>query len=464
MRTPAPAGARTFVRRSRLAAPASEVFQWHARPGAFERLTPPWEHVRVVEKHGGIEDGARLVMRLGPGGIGPRWVADHVDYVPDRQFRDVQTSGPFAFWEHTHRFEAAGADACWLEDDITYCLPGGVLGSLAGEAFTRRKLQRMFDYRHRVTADDVAAHARARAAGPLRILVTGAGGLIGSALVPYLTTGGHAVVRLGRAAGGADAVHWDPAAGTIDRAALEGVDAVVHLAGESVAGGRWTAEKKARIRDSRVDGTRLLADALAGLARPPKVLVSASAIGIYGDRGADVVREDSPPGAGFLADVCRAWEGATAAATARGIRVVHLRLGVVLSAAGGALATMLPPFMLGVGGPVGDGRQFLSWIALDDVLDAILFALTTPTVTGPVNAVAPRPVTNADFATTLGRVLGRPAFVPFPAAAVRLLFGEMGEALLLASTRVEPARLAAAGFSFRHAELEPALRHLLGRT
>lgn len=462
MRPPAPAGPRTFVRRSRIAAPASEVFRWHARPGAFERLTPPWEYVRVVEKRGGIEDGARLVMRLGPGGIGPRWVADHVDYVPDRQFRDVQTSGPFAFWEHTHRFEAAGADACLLEDHIAYGLPGGLLGSLAGDAFTRRKLQRMFDYRHRITAGDVAAHARARAAGPMRILVTGASGLIGSALVPYLTTGGHTVVRLGRAAG--DAVHWDPAQGTIDRAALEGVDAVVHLAGESVAGGRWTAEKKARIRDSRVDGTRLLVDALTGLARPPKVLVSASAIGLYGDRGADLVCEDSPQGTGFLAEVCRAWEAATAPATARGIRVVHLRLGVVLSAAGGALATMLPPFMLGVGGPVGSGSQYLSWIALDDVLDAILFALTTPTVTGPVNAVAPGPVTNADFATTLGRVLGRPAFVPFPAAAVRLLLGEMGEALLLASTRVEPASLAAAGFSFRHPEIEPALRHLLGRT
>ncbi len=464
MRTPVPPGARTFVRRSRLAAPAPEVFRWHARPGAFERLTPPWEYVRVVEKHGGIEDGARLVMRLGPGGIGPLWVADHVDYVADEQFRDVQTSGPFAFWEHTHRFEPAGADASWLEDRIAYVLPGGALGSVAGEAFTRRKLQRMFDYRHRVTAGDVAAHARARAAGPMRILVTGASGLIGSALVPYLTTGGHTVVRLGRRGRDADAIQWDPAAGSIDRAALEGFDAVVHLAGESVSGGRWTTEKKARIRASRSDGTRVLVDALTGLPRPPKVLVSASAIGIYGDRGGDVVREDSPPGAGFLADVCKEWEAATAPATARGIRVVNLRLGVVLSAAGGALATMLPPFLLGVGGPVGGGSQFSSWIALDDVLDAILFALTTPALTGPVNAVTPHPVTNGDFAATLARVLGRPALIPFPAAAVRLLLGEMGDELLLASTRVEPGRLTAAGFSFRYPDLAPALRHLLGRS
>jgi hypothetical protein len=237
----------------------------------------------------------------------------------------------------------------------------------------------------------------------------------------------------------------------------------VHLAGETVSGGCWTTEKKARIRDSRSDGTRVLVAALSGLEQPPKVLVSASAIGIYGDRGAEMLREDSPPGAGFLADVCKAWEAATAPATAHGIRVVNLRLGVVLSAAGGALATMLTPFRLGVGGPVGDGSQSLSWIALDDVLDAVLFALTTPTLAGPVNAVAPHPVTNRDFATSLARVLGRPAIIPFPAAAVRLLFGEMGDALLLASTRVEPGRLTAAGFRFRYPDLEPALRHLLGR-
>jgi len=294
-------------------------------------------------------------------------------------------------------------------------------------------------------------------------LVAGASGLIGSALVPYLTTGGHTVVRLGRSGRGADTIMWDPAAGSIDRAALEGFDAVVHLAGETVSGGRWTTEKKARIRDSRSDGTRVLVEALTGLERPPKVLVSASAIGIYGDRGSELLREDSPSAAGFLADVCKAWEAATAPAAAHGIRVVNLRFGVVLSAAGGALATMLTPFMLGVGGPVGDGSQFMSWIALDDVLDAVLFALTTPTLTGPVNAVAPHSGTNRDFATSLARVLGRPAIIPFPAAAVRLLFGEMGDELLLASTRVDPGRLTAAGFRFRYPELEPALRHLLGR-
>ena len=297
----------------------------------------------------------------------------------------------------------------------------------------------------------------------MKILVTGASGLIGSALVPFLTTGGHDVVRLSRGRTGGGTVSWNPDAGTIDRAGLEGLDAVVHLAGENISTGRWTAEKKARIRDSRVAGTRLLSETLASLSRPPKVMVAASAIGFYGHRGRDVVDEDSAPGAGFLADVCKEWEAATAPAAAAGIRVVTMRFGVILSGSGGALASMLTPFKLGAGGPIGGGEQYMSWIAIDDAADAVLFALTTPSLSGPVNAVAPNPVPNAEFARTLGAVLSRPAILPMPAFAVRLLFGEMGDELLLSSTRVEPHRLQTAGFSFRFPQLEPALRYLLGR-
>ena len=305
---------------------------------------------------GGIEDGARLVMRMGRGGIGPRWIADHVDFIDGVQFRDVQTAGPFAWWEHTHRVEPDGAEACWLDDHIEYVLPGGAAGALLGGGFTRAKLRRMFDYRHRVTAGDVAAHARIRGQQAMRILVTGSSGLVGSALVPYLTTGGHEVVRLvrtGRKRAGT--ITWDPAAGKLDRAFLEGFDAVVHLAGESITG-RWTTDRKARIHDSRVDGTHLLVEALGALQRPPKVLVAASAIGFYGHRGRDVVAEDSAPGAGFLADVCREWEAEAQVAVAHGLRVVSLRLGIVLSAAGGALAAMLTPFKLGAGGAEHDAE------------------------------------------------------------------------------------------------------------
>ena len=300
------------------------------------------------------------------------------------------------------------------------------------------------------------------------VAVTGASGLVGSALVPALTSTGHRVLRLVRGAGGAPAAgepiaRWDPESGALEASALAGVDALVHLAGESVASGRWTESKKRRIRSSRVDATRRLAGALARLERPPRVLVTASAVGYYGDRGSELLREESAPGAGFLAEVCREWEAATEPAAHAGIRVVRLRIGMALSRRGGALATMLTPFRLGAGGPVGGGAQWVSWIALDDLVRAIRHALTTDTLAGPVNAVAPEPVTNRELARTLGRVLGRPALLPLPAVALRLLFGQMADELLLASARVEPARLRATGFTFRHATLEGALRHELGR-
>jgi uncharacterized protein (TIGR01777 family) len=246
-------------------------------------------------------------------------------------------------------------------------------------------------------------------------------------------------------------------------AALTGVQAAVHLAGESIAGARWSADTKRRIRDSRVLGTRLLAESLARLSPRPRVLVSASAVGIYGDRGDELLDEGSPTGSGFLAEVGKEWEAATAPAADAGIRVVHLRFGIVLAREGGALPRMVRPFRLGAGGPIGNGRQWMSWIALADAVGAVLEVLGNQGASGPVNAVAPQPLRNADFAAGLGAALHRPALIPAPAFALRLLFGEMADAALLASQRVKPARLGALGFRFRYPTLAEALRAILGR-
>ena len=299
----------------------------------------------------------------------------------------------------------------------------------------------------------------------MRILVTGASGLIGRALVPFLTTKGHRLLRLVRsdAASGPDNVSWSPTTGTLDLAALRDLEAVIHLAGENIFG-LWTARKKARIRDSRAKPTRLLCESLAQLSPPPRVFACASAVGYYGDRGAEVLREESPPGNSFLAEVCREWEAATQVASDCGIRVVNLRFGIILTPAGGALATMLLPFRLGLGGRFGSGRQFMSWISLDDVLEVVRYAIATEALRGPVNVVAPNPVTNLEFTRTLGRVLSRPILFPVPAFAAHLALGEMADELLLASACAEPARLLATGFRFRFPELEGALRHLLSKT
>jgi hypothetical protein len=298
----------------------------------------------------------------------------------------------------------------------------------------------------------------------MRILLTGSSGLIGQALLSFLTADGHKVVSLTRSQTHASGRHilWDPAAGTIDADDLEDFDAVVHLAGESIVG-RWTAEKKARILESRVKGTRLLCESLAHLRSRPIVLVSASAIGFYGDRGDRVLDEESPAGSLFLSEVAKAWEAATEPARRNGIRVVNLRIGFVLSQAGGGLAAMLLPFKLGVGGRVGSGRQYLSWIAIDDVVGAISHAILSDALRGPVNAVAPHPVTNREFTKTLGRVLWRPTIFPLPVFAAHLVMGEMANELLLASTRVEPKRLLASGYEFRFPQLQGALRHVLGK-
>ena len=450
-----------FVRRVRLPVPVEEAFAWHERRGALERLIPPWEPVEILESSQGVGEGqvvgegqrVKLRSRVGP--LPVVWVVEHRDYKPGRQFRDVALCGPFSYWDHLHAFEPEGPSDCILEDRIEYRIPAGVLGRTLAAGHVERQLQRMFRYRHDTTLADLKMHAAWADWPRLRVAVSGSHGLVGSALVPVLTTGGHEVVRLRRRQSDNHvAVHGTDGA--------EGTDAVVHLAGENIAAGRWSPSQKRQLRDSRVEVTRTLCENLARLAQPPRTLVCASAIGFYGNQGDEWVDEQSPSGEGFLAEVCQQWEAACAPARDAGIRVVNLRFGAVLSPRGGALAKMVTPFRLGLGGRVGDGRQYVSWISIDDAVGTIHHAVMNDQVAGPVNAVAPNPATNQEFTRTLAAVVRRPALVPVPATAARLALGEMADGLLFCSTRVRPLRLDESGYRFRHVQLEHALRHVLG--
>jgi uncharacterized protein len=438
-------------------APRADVFAWHARPGAFNRLSPPWQPMRVVSEASSLKDG-RATLAL-PGGL--RWVAEHQadSYDPPRRFVDTIGSDGLASlpariavrWRHTHEFEDIGGDRTRVIDRVETPVPASAL-------------RPMFVYRHRQLADDLAAHQLAAQHGlaPATVAVTGSSGLVGAALAAFLTTGGHRVIRLvRRTAQGNDERQWDP--DDPDPELLAGVDAVIHLAGASIAG-RFTDNHRSAIRDSRIGPTLRLAE-LARTAAGPTVLISASAIGYYGyDRGDETLTEDSDRGDGFLADVVAEWEDATAPAEQAGVRVVRVRTGIVQSPRGGTLRLMRPLFSAGLGGRLGSGQQWLSWIGIDDLVDVYHRALWDTALSGAVNAVAPQPVRNTEYTRTLARVLHRPAVLPVPPLGPRLLLGGQGaRELACASQRVIPGRLNQSGHRFRQPDLDTALRHLLGR-
>ena len=455
--------ASTFERQLNLPGISTEAFAWHERLGAINRLIPPWENIDVVKTGDGVRNGSivELAQRLGPFKL--KWVMKHHGYTEGRLFRDSQVSGPFATWEHLHEFIQKNDGNNVLTDKIQYEIPGGRIGEFFGGKFINNKLQSMFAYRHNTTRDDLTAHAKHQKVGKLHVAVSGASGLVGTTLVPMLTTGGHVVTKLIRRKSSEGEATWDPQT-KFDASSLNGIDAVVHLAGENIAASRWSPKVKEKISVSRVRGTRILCQGLAKMKTPPKVLVCASAIGFYGDRGDEYLNEESAAGSGFLADVAKQWEAATQPVRDAGVRVVNLRFGMILSPKNGALKKMLLPFNLGGGGRVGSGKQFWSWISIDDAAGAVHHSLMTDSLSGPVNAVAPNPVTNKEFTKTLGRVLNRPTIVPIPPFAARLALGELADALLLASTRVEPKKLSKSSYDFRQPTLESALRHLLGRT
>ncbi|MBL8823531.1 MAG: TIGR01777 family oxidoreductase [Planctomycetia bacterium] len=451
-----------------LPVPVSEAFAWHQRPGAFLRMVPPWENVQLQQSDQSLTDGSKVVLRVPLlGSIKKTWVAEHFNFMQDQQFCDRQLTGPFGRFEHRHLFETVSANACRLTDRIEFQAPMGVLGKLAHPMITRR-LQSTFAYRHRVLLSDLKRHHEFIGQPRKTIAVTGSTGLIGTVLCAFLNTGGHHVIRLVRREprqpfyDGSTTARWNPERNEIDASSLEGVDAVIHLAGEGIANKRWNAARKEQIINSRVQSTKLLSTTLAGLNKPPAVFFSASAIGYYAPSGDQPLTESEPPGTGFLSEVCVAWEKATQAAEQAGIRTVHGRVGVVLARQGGALASQLPLFQWCVAGRLGSGKQYVPWIEIGDLVGAIYLCIMQQDMRGPVNLTAPEPVTNVEFTRTLGRVLRRPTIFPAPAFALRLALGEMADALLLASLQVIPERLQQTGFAFDYPTLEPALRHVLG--
>jgi len=474
-----------FVTESAMPAPRAMLASWHFAHGALQRLLPPWQSVEV-ESAEPLADGSRTVLRLSAGPIRTRWVAVHEQVREGHGFVDRAERSPFARWRHEHLFlDRTDASRSQLVDRIRYALPWPARIppiSLLAAPMARAQLTRMFAFRHERTARDLRRHMehRARAGDqPLTVAVTGATGLVGSALCAFLETGGHRVIRLvrrrpehpsnaaiasqpARAVASMRDVPWNPS-GEWDATSLSGIDAVVHLAGENIASGRWSAARKEAILKSREEGTLSLARALASLANPPRVLVSASGVGYYGHSDAPAIDESGAAGTGFLADVARRWEDATRPADQCGMRVVRLRIGVVVSARGGVVGTLRTPFAFGAGGPVGSGRQGMSWISIDDLLAAILHAIGTPSLAGAVNAVSPHPVTQRDFARAMGRAMRRPSFAPLPAFVVNAIFGEMGRELLLSGQFAVPRALLESGFRFDSPRIGEAMAFEFGR-
>ncbi len=453
-----------YQRHSVMPAPVGALAGYHERTGAFQRLAPTWERMEVIEQRGTIHDGDTLHFCLKKGPLRLHWRAAHSDYIAGRQFRDTAVQSPFSSWSHLHTFEPRTEETSVLRDSIEWRLPLHPLSLLAAPIVTRL-LNRMFDQRHQRTRNDLAVQQR-YALPPQRVAISGGTGMIGTALAAFLRTAGHEVSVITRSPDPSDphAIGWDIDAGTLDTGRLEGMDVVIHLAGAGIADERWSDERKRVILESRTRSTELLARTLSALKSPPRVFISASAVGFYGHRPSGVMNESSSAGDGFLADVCAAWEAAADPARDAGIRVIHPRLGVVISAQGGALPRMMPPFLMGAGGRLGDGRQGMGWISLDDAVYAFYHLMATDGLNGPVNLVSPDPITNGDFTRQLGRALRRPAIVPVPALAIRTLFGEMGQATLLEGALVEPVALKSSGFQWTHPALVDAVRFETGRS
>jgi len=453
-----------FEYETHLDPPRRDVFDWFEHKGSFRRLMPPWEVAEEVRADDTLEDGAQRVFRFPMGPIKMTWVAEHLGYEPPEKFEDIMRKGPFSSWHHVHRFiEKDGSTI--VHDEVNYRLPMGILGRIFGSRNVRNRLNRMFRARELRLIRDLQRHSDFREMPRKRILLAGASGLIGRQLSAFLDTGGHEIWRLVRRPprDNTNEIEWNPSKGEIDSKSVEGFDIVIHLGGAGIGDRRWTKKRKALIKQSRIESTGLLAETLAALTDKPDVFLVASAIGWYGNRGDETLTESSHVGEGFLPDTCVAWESSAEPARAAGIRTIHTRTGVVLDACGGALQKMLLPAKMGAGGPIGFGRQWFSWISMDDEIYAIHHLIMSPDSEGVYNLTSPQPIQQKFFAKALGRVLRRPAFIPTPPLAIWFLYGRMGVSLTTESQRVMPERLIHSGYRFEHSNAEDALRDALGK-
>ena len=458
-----------FVYQAEHDATKEEIWNWYNSPGAFRRIMPEWEGI-IPMNAGALENDDETIFKVGIGPIRQTWVAKHHSVIPGETFADRMMRGPFGAWNHVHRFDSTGAGKTTIYDDVEYKLPLHFVTGWSAGLTVLPRMRQMFKYRStRVDSDIKQIQATANQPRQ-KVLVSGSTGMIGLQLCAFLETAGHDVYRLLRPktklpadVNSEKVIRWNDLTGDVLEGDMNGFDSVIHLAGAGIGDKRWSKKRKQLIRDSRVIPTENLSRVLASLDKPPKALLSGSAIGFYGDRGSEVLDEKSKSGSDFLAEICSEWEEASSQAKDAGIRVVNLRTGIVVSPLGGALSKLLLPAKMGGGGPVGGGKQIQSWISLDDEIFAIHHLMMTESCTGPYNLTSPNPVPQKKFAKILGRVIRRPAFMPLPGFMIRIMFGEMGKKLVLEGQHVEPSRLLESGFEFTYNDLESCLRNCLGR-
>ncbi|HSA74964.1 MAG TPA: TIGR01777 family oxidoreductase [Candidatus Nitrosocosmicus sp.] len=459
-----------FIKRVEISSKVEDVFEYHRREGALERLIPPWSSLQVIKRDKDLKDASIVILRLNVGPIGIRWIAQHLGYIQNRQFQDKMIKGPFRYWLHTHSFVPRELDNnCIMEDRIDYSLPFGIAGIDLFNNIIRDNLCQLFYYRHHILKNDMNLYKLVRKNRGKRILITGSTGLIGSALVPFLSTvGDHHVTRMVRPSStyrnnNPYAVKWDPDKGKIEINDLEGYDVIIHLSGENIFG-RWSESKKRKLMESRIKTTRLLCDSLIKLKNPPSTLICASAIGIYGDRGEDVLTEETfPADSGFLSVLCQKWEEATASVKSIGIRLINARFGMVLTPKGGMLKKLVEPSIFKIGLRIGSENQYISWISIEDVLGSILYSIGDSSIRGPVNFVSPNPMKMSDFTRILSEILKNKLIIPITTRTLKPVFGELAEYVISSSSFVIPRKLSIAGYPFMNTDLDNTLRLLLGR-